>query len=64
MKLHGKFLRLSFAAITLCLAAAVAFAQAGVTKRSFGKSAGGEDVDVYTLRNSKGVETQITNCRL
>ena len=61
MKLHRKFLRLSFAAIMLCLAAAAALAQAGVTKQSFGKTPSGENVDIYTLRNRNGVETQITN---
>ena len=61
MKLHGKFLRLLSAAITLCLTAVIAFAQAGVTKDTFGKTSTGEDVDIYTLRNNKGVETQITN---
>lgn len=61
MKPHGKFLRLLSAAIALCLAAAIAYAQAGVTKNSFGKTPAGEDVDIYTLRNNKGVEAQITN---
>ena len=61
MKLHGKFLRLLSAAITLCLIAVVACAQAGVTKNSFGKTSTGEEIDLYTLRNSNGFETQITN---
>lgn len=61
MKLHGKVLRLLSAAITLCLAAAIVYAQAGVTKNSFGKTPAGEDVDIYTLRNNNGVEAQITN---
>lgn len=61
MKLHGKFLRVLSAATTLCLSVALAYAQAGVTKHSFGKTPAGEEVDIYTLRNNNGVETQITN---
>jgi aldose 1-epimerase len=36
-------------------------AQAGVTKQSFGKTADGQNVDLYTLRNVHGVEAKITN---
>ena len=32
-----------------------------VTKQSFGKTGGGEAVDIYTLRNKAGVEARITN---
>ncbi len=32
-----------------------------VTKESFGKTAAGENIDLYTLRNAKGVEAKITN---
>ena len=39
----------------------VAHAQATVTKASFGKTAAGENVDLYTLRNANGVEAKITN---
>jgi aldose 1-epimerase len=34
---------------------------ASITKRPFGKTAAGETVDIYTLRNAGGVETEITN---
>jgi aldose 1-epimerase len=34
---------------------------ASLTKRPFGKTAAGEAVDVYTLRNANGLETEITN---
>jgi len=61
MKIHRKFLRLLSASLTLCLTAVVAYAQAGVTKDSFGKTSTGEEIDIYTLRNSNGLETQITN---
>jgi aldose 1-epimerase len=36
-------------------------AQAGITKQSFGKTADGQNVDLYTLRNVHGVEAKITN---
>jgi len=46
----------------LLLMSCVAFAAAQtVTKQSYGKTAAGENVDLYTLRNSKGVEAKITN---
>lgn len=46
----------------LLLLSCVAFASAqSVTKESYGKTAAGENVDLYTLRNSKGVEAKITN---
>ncbi len=32
-----------------------------VTKELFGKTAEGQDVDIYTLRNKSGVEVRITN---
>jgi aldose 1-epimerase len=36
-------------------------AQGTITKESFGKTAEGQDVDLYTLVNSRGVEAKITN---
>ncbi|HEX7335462.1 MAG TPA: aldose epimerase family protein [Pyrinomonadaceae bacterium] len=52
----------SFLALLLVLSSVlIAQAQAGVTKESFGKTAGGESIDLYTLRNAKGVEAKITN---
>lgn len=41
--------------------AVVALAQAKITKTSFGKTPAGEQVDLYTLRNAKGMEARITN---
>ena len=62
MRLDGRFLRLFAAAmLLLSFAAAIAHAQAGVTKQSFGKTEAGENVDLYTLRNTHGVEARITN---
>lgn len=40
---------------------AVAVAQSGLTKAPFGKTKDGESVDIYTLRNKKGMEARITN---
>ncbi|HET6974502.1 MAG TPA: aldose epimerase family protein [Pyrinomonadaceae bacterium] len=56
MKLQRKILAL----LLLMTCVAVAAAQS-VTKESYGKTAAGENVDLYTLRNSKGVEAKITN---
>jgi aldose 1-epimerase len=56
MKLQQKI----FALLLLMLCVSFAAAQT-VTKQSYGKTAGGENVDLYTLRNSKGVEAKITN---
>lgn len=47
--------------LVLFLTAVVAHAQPTVTKTSFGKTAAGENVDLYTLRNIHGVEARITN---
>jgi aldose 1-epimerase len=35
--------------------------QAKITKESFGKTADGQDVDLYTLKNSRGAEVKITS---
>ena len=51
-----------FLALLLVLSSVlVAHAQATVTKESFGKTADGHNVDLYTLRNARGVEAKITN---
>ena len=56
MKLQRKLFAL------LLLMSCVAFAAAqSVTKESYGKTSTGENVDLYTLRNTKGVEAKITN---
>jgi aldose 1-epimerase len=49
---------LTFSLLLAC--ASLADAQT-VTKQTFGKTAAGENVDLYTLRNAHGVETKITN---
>jgi aldose 1-epimerase len=46
--------------VILILATVVAI-DAQVTKKPFGKTAAGEDVDLYTLRNTRGAEATITN---
>jgi aldose 1-epimerase len=56
MKLQQKI----FAVLLLMSCVAFAAAQT-VTKQSYGKTAAGENVNLYTLRNSKGVEAKITN---
>jgi len=48
-------------AVLIASSALVALAQATVTKSSFGKTAAGEKVDLYVLRNVNGMETKITN---
>jgi aldose 1-epimerase len=48
-------------AVLLLSTALVAFAQATITKTSFGKTAAGEEVDLYTLKNTNGMEAKITN---
>jgi aldose 1-epimerase len=52
---------LFFALLLVLSSVLIAHAQAGVTKESFGKTADGENVDLYTLRNTKGVEAKVTN---
>ena len=60
MKQHRSFYYFLLV-LLLASCALVAHAQATVTKESFGKTAAGENVDLYTLRNVKGVEAKITN---
>ncbi len=54
--LHG----LAWAAAALLLSHA-AFASQEIRVRSFGETAAGEPVDIYTLVNAQGAETEITN---
>jgi len=61
MKLHGRIARVLIAALWLLAIALVAQAQPNITKTSFGKNDAGENIDLYTLRNSHGVEAKITN---
>ena len=43
------------------LASSAANAQARITKASFGKTADGQNVDIFTLTNKRGIEVKITN---
>ena len=61
MRVHRKLSGLLSAVLLLSLTAVIAQAQSTVTKRSFGKTSAGENVDLYLLRNANGVETTITN---
>lgn len=54
-------LRLLLVTLLLVSSAVVAIAQATVTKHSFGKTAAGEEVDLYILKNVHGMEARITN---
>ena len=56
-----RILNLLLASLLLVSSALLAHAQATVTKESFGKTADGQNVDLYTLRNVHGVEAKITN---
>src|SRR5215213_6538670 len=60
MKAHQRVSTFLFAALLLLSGAAFAAAQT-VTKQSFGKTSAGESVDLYTLRNTHGVEAKIMN---
>jgi aldose 1-epimerase len=53
--------RVLIAVLWLLAIALVAQAQGTITKQSFGKTDAGENVDLYTLRNTHGVEATITN---
>jgi aldose 1-epimerase len=60
MKLERRLSTFLFAVLLLISCAAFALAQT-VTKQSFGKTADGQNIDIYTLRNAHGVEAKITN---
>ncbi len=53
--------RVLVAVLWLLTIALVAQAQGTTTKQSFGKTDAGENIDLYTLRNTHGVEATITN---
>ena len=61
MRQHGRISRVLIVALWLVATALIAQAQATVTKQSFGKTEAGENIDLYTLRNTHGVEAKITN---
>ena len=54
-------LKLLFVLLFLVLSAAIATAQTAITRNSFGKTTDGQSVDIYTLRNRRGMEARITN---
>src|SRR5215217_1747576 len=47
--------------VLLLLSCVVLTAAQTVSKQSFGKTSAGENIDLYTLRNTSGVEAKITN---
>ena len=53
--------QLLFALLLLLVNVAVAVAQPAITKAPFGKTKDGQSVDIYTLRNTNGMEARITN---
>src|SRR5829696_1687175 len=60
MRHHRKISNL-LTCVLLLSAAVVAHAQAHLTKQNFGKTADGQNVDLYTIRNTRGFEAKITN---
>jgi aldose 1-epimerase len=50
-----------YSVILLFLCAVVVNGQAKVSKQNFGKTADGQEIDLYTLTNRNGVEAKITN---
>ena len=56
-----KLRRISLFLILILTTAAAAHAQANLTKESWGKTADGQSVDLYTIRNTRGFEAKITN---
>jgi aldose 1-epimerase len=61
MKPNHRFQFICFLILLILCPLAVAVAQPAITKASFGKTKDGQSVDLYTLRNTKGMETKITN---
>jgi aldose 1-epimerase len=61
MKPPRNFLNLGLALLLTITSVVLTNAQSTVTKDPFGKTAVGEKVDIYTLRNANGIEAQITN---
>ena len=54
-------LKLLFILVLILSSLGVAVAQPAITATSFGKTADGQNVQIYTLRNRNGMETRITN---
>lgn len=58
MSIIQKFSTFLLFMVITCMATS---ASAQITKESFGKTPDGESVDIYTLKNRKGMEAKITN---
>src|ERR1041384_5163607 len=54
-------LKLLFIAVFIVSTFALAVAQPSITRTSFGKTTDGQGVDIYALRNRRGMEARITN---
>ena len=54
-------LKLLFVVVLLISSSALAFAQTSITHKPFGKTTDGQSVEIYTLRNRRGMEARITN---
>jgi aldose 1-epimerase len=54
-------LKLLFVVVLLISTSALAFAQTSITHKPFGKTTDGQSVEIYTLRNRRGMEARITN---
>jgi aldose 1-epimerase len=58
---HQRRISIFFLAALWLLSLAVVSSAQSITKQSFGKTSAGEEIDLYTLRNARGVEAKITN---
>jgi aldose 1-epimerase len=54
-------LKLLFVAVFIVSTFALAVAQTSITHKPFGKTTEGQSVDIYTLRNRRGMEARVTN---
>src|ERR1043166_3872135 len=54
-------LKLFFVAAFILCTFALAIAQPSITRKPFGKTTDGQSVDIYTLKNTNGMEARITN---
>src|SRR5690242_19352556 len=54
-------LKLFFILVLLISTSALSFAQTSITHKPFGKTTDGQSVELYTLRNRRGMEARITN---
>lgn len=61
MRPNFKFPFVFFLILLILSPLAVAVAQPAITSASFGKTADGQNVQIYTLRNRHGMEARITN---